>query len=731
MGKRSTRTGAVALRGRVVGHTVYVFVRRSRRLRSVSFYLDGGRTRLRSRRGALRLDTTRLAEGPHVLRAAAANRVIAAAHFTVENRPAANAADAAPARAAPARDTSPPGVGAANSGSATCPYGDESSWGSVEVAHGDVNFKIWYPLDSHRSDDANYLAAQLDLRLWREERGLMGGVEPNRGDTLNICLVPSLTGGEAGLTQGEKAISHFGRFGYSHVFIPFVFNGRALTRNDLRDSLAHEFFHVLQNTVSGAQGVNNPTQKWWREASATWAIDKEYPGDNLEWDARLDLNGDHGLALPADSLLWNYSDGFFSDNNNGQYSIDKAEDFEAYGAYLLPEYLAKTYGDKVVGAIWQEIASGTGVDQAIANVVALREDWPKFIQQNWIEQPFNKFKDWDGVKSQVGVSGLEQAGKLTRVPVPINDAGGGLPPEHLALPHLSGAFFDREFTPGSRTQVFFNHPPFGGEGDDQNDIDPDADVTVASFIGGAQDAEVKDLSKEQKEGIANCASLSAPIDRMLLVFANSSATKDFAKPDDESSPRVRSTNMGCQSWSGSIHMNNKLDIGGNVNEHSDVTGVTFTPPHPLVPGAQYEATAGSVHWTLSGTDGAGCGWSAPAQNRPVSSYSSRWLGLGWNNEGFRPNQYVGDIGEAPTPKVTVTITCPNDPPDPPTVTHLDWYPTQPWGMSTTDVYRDFPQEVDAGGLTMDGSASCPPCSQVSHGGYSGDTVWSWNLTSPP
>jgi hypothetical protein len=315
---------------------------------------------------------------------------------------------------------------------------------------------------------------------------------------------------------------------------------------------------------------------------------------------------------------------------------------------------------------------------------------------------------------------------VTAKPVVLNTHGGALPADDLGLPHLSGAFFDREFPAESRTQTFFNHPPFGGGDGDAKEIKRDADVTVASFAQGPQSPEVKDLSKEQKEGIANCASVDHPISRMLLVFANSSATEDFAKPDPDLAPRMRATDMGCRSWTGTVHMNNRFL--GNVVEHSD-TSVTFTPPRPLVPGALYEATSGNVHWTLSGTDGGGCSWSAPPQDRPVSSYNAARLGLGWNNEGFKPNQYTGDIGEAPSRRVTVTITCPNDP-DPPTVTHLDWYATQPWGMSTTDPYSASPQEVSAGGLTIDGRASCPQCAGVAHSPYSGDTLWTWNLTSP-
>ena len=70
----------------------------------------------------------------------------------------------------------------------------------------------------------------------------------------------------------------------------------AKEKKDLRDTLAHEFMHVLQDSLD----VSCPGTYWWREATANWAMDEAYPGDNHEHDYAPAYLKDMDNPLPTD-----------------------------------------------------------------------------------------------------------------------------------------------------------------------------------------------------------------------------------------------------------------------------------------------------------------------------------------------------------------------------------------------------------------------------------------------
>jgi len=92
---------------------------------------------------------------------------------------------------------------------------------------------------------------------------------------------------------------------------------------------AHEFFHVIQFGYT-----YNMSLIWWMEQSAVWMEDRI-------WD---DVN-DY-LAYLKDFFY--YSKSYPIDSNDGNYK---------YGAVLWPMYLTRKFGDGVIRAAWETLAS--------------------------------------------------------------------------------------------------------------------------------------------------------------------------------------------------------------------------------------------------------------------------------------------------------------------------------------------------------------------------------------
>jgi len=131
---------------------------------------------------------------------------------------------------------------------------------------------------------------------------------------------------------GNGAPSSFGASGYygrDSEDWPMIVLGTS-TVNDSHRSLvtvAHEFFHALQDATGSYRPTTETT--WYWEATATWMEGVVYPEDPHI-----------GVYLLGFAFLPHYSLDYYDAFDTGAFS-----ELYAYGAFIFPEYLTEATGD--------------------------------------------------------------------------------------------------------------------------------------------------------------------------------------------------------------------------------------------------------------------------------------------------------------------------------------------------------------------------------------------------
>ncbi len=142
---------------------------------------------------------------------------------------------------------------------------------------------------------------------------------------------------------------------------------------ETRAVVAHEMFHAFQDGFPGSN--YNPDQRWWWEASATWAEDYCYPDADTEQGYLFSWFGLYGP--PA---LW-------------QFGVHQSQ----YSNYLWAFYLVQQSGrPSIVRTIWDKMAgSGKSALQAVKESVDFEKRFNEFAVWGWDDTggPSDKFRD--------------------------------------------------------------------------------------------------------------------------------------------------------------------------------------------------------------------------------------------------------------------------------------------------------------------------------------------------
>ena len=147
----------------------------------------------------------------------------------------------------------------------------------------------------------------------------------------------------------------------SYVMIPKALLGANV--RVFRASLAHEIFHVLQESmnVDGIWDTNSRVWHWSLEASAKWA----------EW---------HFSQIEDNVTPW--FDGFQA----GDQSLASATNGNPYRSFTWPLFMEESSGAGVVAAMWQAIegkANFQAVDKAIDQQLTFKDHFREFALRNW------------------------------------------------------------------------------------------------------------------------------------------------------------------------------------------------------------------------------------------------------------------------------------------------------------------------------------------------------------
>ena len=553
----------------------------------------------------------------------------------------------------------------------SCAPSHQAAWTFDEGFH---HFRIWYrtgvPEESFLTLRAKYLTQEMDTEIWPKLTELMHTKPVSK--PLDICLVKfkELPADTGGVTQPQEV--HCGQVP-ADIQLPEGFVG-AKEKVDARDTLAHEFMHVLQFSLDvGCLGTS-----WWRESTATWAEDFVYPHDNSEQPVAHFYFSDMDSPLPGECTFCNL-----------------AGRERQYGSYVFPFFIARSLHPELIGEIWHK-AEAESLLSAIDDVLpgGLKKQWPRFALDSWNDGAVDYFHSWDDLADGVHTETEKAHEQMTLRP------GSDFAIDVGDLPHLSAAYSSYKVAPGVRTVAFLNGGPYAGG----PSIQPDPDAKVQALVGLAGGSE-EVLNWTGTIGKAYCFSLpSQHVTTLTLVFSNSNQQDDFSIPDKA---HVIATNVGCSRWTGTIEAQDTRSDG--VVLHTE-TAVSFLRQPASVDGSlNYWGVSGGTSWNVSGTSPDGCTYSGSG-SWSVDKDSAA-LTLGWNlTAAFGNRGYTGLIG-GPLWYSPVDYSCPDGSSD-----ETIWVNPGAW---TTDPTAT----VSPGGLQMQGNYTTVD-------GSGGTASWNWNLSSP-
>ncbi|MCL5952522.1 MAG: hypothetical protein M1132_12525 [Chloroflexi bacterium] len=320
-------------------------------------------------------------------------------------------------------------------------------WASAISTAPGVNAKVWATCDANSDADITYVLGLIN-DLWKPETDLMGqpipdlgGPDNGGGPEIDFYLVYPLTSaiqgrinqipsGAVGVTWASSPYTDFKSSAY--ILLP-----RDLKDSpDFKDTIAHEFFHVLQ-AAHNATIQNQKGKVWWfNEASATWA-------------------GLHFVPQTSAIDHTNYRNRFNNDYQHSKLSLNVdgvpgSVDWDhLYMAYIWPYFMDQELGPQAIVNVWNDIEYGSssftmsGADamKVIDKILPFKDNFYRFAVRNLnldLEpgNPINpRFVDHDpnfpdglaplimndpvGNQGEIlSVGGLSNAGKTVSLSVP-------------------------------------------------------------------------------------------------------------------------------------------------------------------------------------------------------------------------------------------------------------------------------------------------------------------------
>ncbi|HSP54308.1 MAG TPA: hypothetical protein VLS25_01870, partial [Dehalococcoidia bacterium] len=430
-----------------------------------------------------------------------------------------------------------------------------TDWASLESAT--LPVKVWYhPSQAgHGAKAASYLAA-LEGKIWDSLTDLMGksplpdcGAScPSGGgdDRFDIYVVdPSIRSYVSWNPPETPDCSKTPTF--------MVLGG-----GDSNAILAHEFMHAVQFAFDGP--VDCWEYRWFREASAQWAMDYVYPKDNEEQQMTYSL-----LTIPERSL-------------------DMINDSHEYGAYLYPFFLVRKFNrPQIVRDIWKtaedaKVASLAAINQVTAGDGGFEDLWPQFTLLNWNREPVDDYNKWDDLTDRATAH---------------DDKSLGPGKEQLEgfVRYLGAIYFSYRFTDEART-VSFTNTMQGEHG---------RLWAIASIDGTWREPE------EWSQGSRKTFCRDLPgqnIDRLVIVISNTDWEGKLPRNtflDDLTLDIGADT---CKAFAGSASTtftNHTGEIVGRAT--TEDVRFEYDDEYEQLPGSDYWTSDGTVNWTYEGTSG--------------------------------------------------------------------------------------------------------------------------------
>ena len=263
-----------------------------------------------------------------------------------------------------------------------------SNWAAVTSTAPGVKAKVWATCDG--TYEANLLTILGFINdLWGPETAFMGqpvldqgGPSGGGGPEIDIYLLNPLNK----TPGGRMNFVSRGALGVTYSAPPFVNNASSayilvprdlVYKKDTKDTIAHEFFHVLQDAHNQEIEFENGMEWWFVEASANWAGAYFVPETS---------DTDHEFYSQNDT--YDYQHSMLSLNAAGQPGTD--EWMHPYMAYIWPYFIEQERGAKAIADIWKAMDWGlstspsfwTDADKLIDNVLPFKDNFYRFAVRN-------------------------------------------------------------------------------------------------------------------------------------------------------------------------------------------------------------------------------------------------------------------------------------------------------------------------------------------------------------
>lgn len=199
----------------------------------------------------------------------------------------------------------------------------------------------------------------------------------------------------------------------SLLFNYHIFINDKLSKQDLQDTIAHEFFHVLQRKNLSVEGYLW-TPSWWLEATATWAQWVIYPSHSGLWSSIYDR-----LDFPKTQF----------------HSWGGLDEYRWYAAMALPAFLEHRYGSGTVRKVFENLSKATdNIDQCIATAAGFSfpSVYHDFAFAYWTQQ-YDPVSQWLLLGSENVPVGIPKAASNTIVQNPANSSSW------LIMAHYDGS----------------------------------------------------------------------------------------------------------------------------------------------------------------------------------------------------------------------------------------------------------------------------------------------------
>jgi hypothetical protein len=472
----------------------------------------------------------------------------------------------------------------------------------------------------------------------------------------------------------------------------------------IKSILAHEFLHALQFAMPRQASCKDT--EWFDEATAQWLMDYVVPtipqglpgGGGMESGLNYVSN-----YLKSGTVLAEY---LYSDHMK---SIEKPgfePKLNGYSDYLFFQFLARTQTPNKIKQIFDAMVGGKNSVEAITAVVDMKATWPEFAKTLWIGIDDHVLDYW--AKEDEYQFGLSRvfAQVPTQVISELTDRLKSVKAVQKSKNHAEFDLLDNALTFGGDYEIdprsiFYEHLKFTDPTVHYVEFyNPIADdpgngsmkVQVLKKIAG-QWKDAEDWTNEAFK-LFCLDKKDERLEELLIIVSNSgemSRSSETAYRIYKDTPmRVSTSNVGCWRWEGTASQTTIRVEGPTTVE--DVAGAVFNVfrlpgqgRNDLVGFDMFKSSnAGRASYSINGPlNGTGCTISGMANAQLQGDGALIADGSLIVNYLLAPglvlNRMVIGDGRTNFPAVTVTITCPDKPPETST-SYKDVY----WLSSPTD-----------------------------------------------